>query len=356
MPKRLLTAALTIVLCGLTSIPAQAVTGTGTSAWNLNPVPLDTTFRGGQYVLQDPQSPGIYCQDGTTRTTFSSPDNTWGNGDPGDRETACVDAFYAAQTFRRMTVDWLGRNGASGNGREWYLTVGGNETPGQPGRVVIPRTREGAWGGTLDVIGHEYAHLVDTNTPGGLSGGGTSEFIADAFGTAAEWYANQPEPGDTPDFLIGERANRPDSGAVRNMYHPSLTGGLDCYNSTVPTQEIHRAAGPGDHWFTLLAQGSNPTTGPASPTCDGSTITGIGVRNAIRVLYVAMLTKNQSFSYPKYRVATLAAARNLTPGDCATYNTVKAAWNAVSVPAQTGESSCLTPPVRKFTPRSPAND
>ena len=44
---------------------------------------------------------------------------------------------------------------------------------------------------------------------------------------------------------------------------------------------MHAAAGPGNHWFYLLAEGSNPTNGqPASPTCNGSTVTGIGIQKA----------------------------------------------------------------------------
>jgi hypothetical protein len=40
------------------------------------------------------------------------------------------------------------------------------------------------------------------------------------------------------------------------------------------------------------------------------------------------------------RVASLNAAKNLTPGNCALFNTVRAAWNAISVPAPAGEPTC----------------
>jgi hypothetical protein len=39
-------------------------------------------------------------------------------------------------------------------------------------------------------------------------------------------------------------------------------------------------------------------------------------------------------------VWTLQAAKSLYPGSCTEFNTVKAAWNAVSVPAQSGEPTC----------------
>ena len=41
---------------------------------------------------------------------------------------------------------------------------------------------------------------------------------------------------------------------------------------------MHAAAGPLNHWFYLLSQGSNAS--PASPTCNGSTVTGLGIQTA----------------------------------------------------------------------------
>jgi hypothetical protein len=69
-------------------------------------------------------------------------------------------------------------------------------------------------------------------------------------------------------------------------------------------------------------------------------VTGVGIRNAITVMYNAMLMKTTASSYQRYRVWTLQSAKNLDP-TCAIFNTVKAAWNAVSVPAQSGEATCV---------------
>ena len=115
---------------------------------------------------------------------------------------------------------------------------------------------------------------------------------------------------------------------------------------------MHAAAGPGNHWFYLLAQGTNPTNGqPTSPTCNGTTVTGIGIQNAIKIMYNAMLMKTTASSYLKYRTWTLTAAKNLDPGNCAMFNTIKAAWNAVSVPAQTGDPTCTA--ARRADPGQP---
>jgi hypothetical protein len=57
-------------------------------------------------------------------------------------------------------------------------------------------------------------------------------------------------------------------------------------------------------------------------------------------MYNAMLMKTTASSYLRYRTWTLTAAKNLFPGSCTEFNTIKAAWDAVSVPAQTGDPTC----------------
>ncbi len=55
--------------------------GDGTSAYNRpNPVHLDTTLSGSTYSLKDPNHPTESCQDAANNTTFSGPDDAWGNG------------------------------------------------------------------------------------------------------------------------------------------------------------------------------------------------------------------------------------------------------------------------------------
>ncbi|WP_051385689.1 M4 family metallopeptidase [Actinokineospora inagensis] len=316
--------------------PAYA-TGAGTGAWNMNPVPLDTTHSGSTYSMRDPRWPGLACQDAVTNTVFSGPDDVWGNGDPIDRETGCVDALYAAQNFQRMAVNWLGRNGADGNGRaSLSIRVGVAQLGlGTSGSVIsVGHNTSGQWVGSLDLIGREYGRVIDQYTPTGPSANGTAEFIADAFGTANEWYAAQPA-GDVPDFLIGERVNVLGQGPLRDMANPAATGGRNCYAADIPRIDPVAAAGVGDHWFVLLAAGS-----ANSPTCDGLSATGIGVQRAIKILYAALQLKTSGSSYPKYRVQTLRAARSLYPGGCVEYSAVRAAWTSVGVPAQPGEPGC----------------
>jgi Zn-dependent metalloprotease len=318
--------------------------GTGSTAWN-GTVPLNTTLSGGTYSMKDPTITNLSCQDFSTHATLTGTDDSWGNGTGTVKETGCADALFVAQTEYKMLANWLGRNGMDGSGGAWPLRVGLNDKNAyyDGTQVAIGHNSANQWIGSLDVVGHEMGHGVDDHTPGGISGSGTQEFVADTFGAATEWYAAESAPYDTPDFTVGESVNLVGNGPIRYMYNPSLAGHSNCYSSSVPSQEVHAAAGPGNHWFYLLAEGSSPTNGqPASPTCNSSSVTGLGIQTAMKIMYNAMLLKTSGASYLKYRVWTLQAAKNLFPGSCTQFATVKAAWDAVSVPAQSGEPTCGT--------------
>ncbi|MCP2246422.1 M4 family metallopeptidase [Lentzea aerocolonigenes] len=318
--------------------------GTGTSAWNgPNPVSIATTQSGSSFSMKDPTLTNVSCQDAATNTTFTKSTDTWGNGTATNRETGCVDVLFAAQTESKMLTQWLGRNGFDGNGGGWPMRVGLNDQNAyyDGSQVQIGHNSTNQWIGSIDVVAHELGHGIDDHTPGGISGAGTQEFVADVFGATTEWFANEPSPYDQPDFLVGETINLVGKGPIRNMYNPSALGHANCYSSSIPNTEVHAAAGPGNHWFYLLSQGTNPTNGqPASTTCNNTTITGLGVEKAIKIFYNAMLLKTSGSSYLKYRTWTLTAAKNLYPGSCAEFDTVKAAWDAVSVPAQSADPTC----------------
>ena len=314
--------------------------GTGTGNWE-GSVTIPTSGSGSSFSMTNSNATTLRCQNASGNVTFTGTDDVWGNGVATDRETGCVDAFYSAEKMRQMMSTWLGRNGMDGAGGWVPIRVGLNDVNAYyDGTQVQIGHRQGTneWIGSLDVVAHEFGHGVDDKTPGGISGNGTQEFVGDTFGAATEFYANNP--ADAPDFTVGEEINLVGAGPIRNMYNPSAVGDPNCYSSSIPNAEVHAAAGPGNHWFYLVSQGSNPAGGPSSPTCNGSSVTGIGIQKAQQIMYNAMLLKTTSSSYLKYRTWTLTAAKNLFPGSCTEFNTVKAAWDAVSVPAQRGDPTC----------------
>ncbi len=113
------------------------------------------------------------CQDASTRATFSSSDNVWGNGNGTSKETGCVDALYVAQKQHAMLSSWLGRNGANGSGGAWPIRVGLNQQSAyyDGTQVQIGKNTAGRWISSLDVVGHELGHGIDDRTPGGISKG-----------------------------------------------------------------------------------------------------------------------------------------------------------------------------------------
>ena len=329
----------------------HVVAGEGNSGYSGPSVALETTSDGGTFSLADPTITDLACQDADTEQTFTGPDDTWGDGDASNKETGCVDALFAAQTETKMLSEWLDRFGQDGEGGAWPIRVGLDDINAyyDGSQVQIGHNQDGKWISSLDVVAHELGHGIDDHTPGGISNGGTQEFIADTFGAMTEAYANEPADFDEPDFLVGEEIDLVGTGPIRNMYDPSqVNGDPNCYSDDIPDTEVHSAAGPGNHWFYLLSQGNAPEGGPESPICEGGpeSVTGLGIENAGKILYNAMLLKTSDSSYLKYRTWTLTAAKTLFPDSCTEFDTVKAAWDAVSVPAQPDDPTCdgPTPP------------
>ncbi|GAA2695381.1 MULTISPECIES: M20/M25/M40 family metallo-hydrolase [Streptomyces] len=328
--------------------------GHADSQWNgPSPLSIDTSQSGGQYRLSDPSRPGLSCADYSTGRVFTGPDDNWGNGDASSRETGCADVMYAAQKESDMLRDWLGRDGHDGNGGSWPAKVGLNQVNAywNGSSVAIGHNEQNEWIGSMDVVGHEYGHGIDQFTPGGARNeSGLGEATGDIFGALTEAYANQPAPYDTPgDYEVGETVDLVGNGPIRYMYDPSRLRDPNCYSSSIPDTEVHAAAGPLNHWFYLLAEGTNPGGGkPDSPTCNNTTLTGVGIQNAGKIFYGGMLLKTSGMTHKRYRTATLTAAKNLDP-TCELFNRTKAAWNAISVPAQSADPTCTGSPASDFS-------
>jgi Zn-dependent metalloprotease len=110
----------------------------------------------------------------------------------------------------------------------------------------------------------------------------------------------------------------------------------NCWSSNTKNLDVHYSSGVGNHFFYLLAEGSGAKVinGVAhnSPTCNGSSVTGIGRAAAGAIWYRALTVYMTSgTTYAGARTATLNAARDLYGAGSAQQNAVAAAWSAVSV-------------------------
>ncbi|MFI7633752.1 M4 family metallopeptidase [Nonomuraea sp. NPDC049400] len=322
--------------------------GTG-NGYYYGQVTIQTSGSGSSYSMTDSTRPGIQCG-GQNGSAYTGTDDAWGNGSGTNLETACVDALYGVQREWDMLRDWLGRNGINGSGRGFPIRVGLNDV-------------NAYWNGSytnfghnqannrqatpIDVVAHEFGHAIFQTTPGGAGSGnengGINEGTGDIFGAITEAYA--AHPNDPADYLVGEEVDLVGDGPIRNMYNPSALGDPNCWSSSIPSTEVHAAAGPLNHWFYLLAEGNNPGGGkPSSPICSGgpSSVTGIGIQNAGKIFMGALSRKTSSWRYTNVRAASVAAAIELFGANSAQCNTTKAAWSAVSVAAMSGEPACGT--------------
>jgi Zn-dependent metalloprotease len=156
-----------------------------------------------------------------------------------------------------------------------------------------------------------------------------------------EFYANNAV--DQADYLVGEEIyikNVPGSAtqtALRYMYNPIKdTRSPNCYTSTLGSLDVHYSSGVANRFFYLLAEGSGAKTfngvNHSAPTCNGSTLAGIG-RDAAGAIWYKALTvyMTSNTNYAGARAATLNAAADLFGAGSAQHAAVAATWSAVSV-------------------------
>jgi Zn-dependent metalloprotease len=184
-------------------------------------------------------------------------------------------------------------------------------------------------------------HGVTSRTAGLIysgESGGLNESTSDVFGTMVEWYANNAN--DVPDYVIGEEIFRnydPAVNYIRRMDDPHQDGAsANCWFNGVGNLNVHYSSGVGNHFFYLLSEGSGAKTINGihynSPTCNGSTVKGIGHVKAGAIWYKALTEQWVSTTnYHQARVGTLRAAKQLFGKGSVEFKTVKKAWAAVSV-------------------------
>ncbi|MFJ1703705.1 M4 family metallopeptidase [Kitasatospora sp. NPDC088346] len=340
----------------------ETAAGDGASLYS-GTVPLESTVSGSTYQLKDPTRGNTYTGDAANKTDlcfgsiclsrapatlFTDADNHWGTGTSADRATAAVDAQYGTNTTWDYYKNVHGRSGIAGDGKGSYNRVhyGSNYNNAFWQDSCFCMTY-GDGDGTifgplvaLDVAGHEMSHGVTSRTARlNYSGesGGLNEATSDIMGTLVEWYA--ANPSDPGDYLIGEEIVKPGFGkaALRFMDQPSKdTKSADCWSSGVGNLDVHYSSGVANHFAYLLAEGSGAKVingvNYNSPTCNNSTVGGIGRDKLGKVWYRALSTyMTSTTNYAGARTATLKAATDLYGAGSAEYAAVAAAWSAVAV-------------------------
>ncbi|MFF2044119.1 M4 family metallopeptidase [Kitasatospora sp. NPDC058170] len=340
----------------------ETATGDGASLYS-GTVALETTPAGGGYQLKDPTRGTTYTGDAQNKTdlclgsiclsrapavVFTDTDNHWGTGTTADRATAAVDAQYGTNTTWDYYRNIHNRTGIAGDGKGSYNRVhyGSNYNNAFWQDTCFCMTYGDGDGTTfgplvsLDVAGHEMSHGVTSRTAkltySGESGG-LNEATSDIFGTLVEFYA--ANPADPGDYLIGEEIVKPGFGkaALRFMDQPSKdTKSADCWSSGVGNLDVHYSSGVANHFAFLLAEGSGARVVDGvsynSPTCNGSTVDGIGRDKLGKIWYRALTVYMTSgTTYAGARTATLKAATDLYGAGGTEYAAVAAAWSAVAV-------------------------
>ncbi|MBA2953300.1 peptidase M4 family protein [Nocardioides sp. MAH-18] len=337
----------------------ETVDGSGQSLYS-GTVPLQLTRSGSTYQLKDPTRGNTYTTDlnnGTdslgcqlfgvnckTGTLFTSPDTSFGNGATSSRESAGVDAQYGTNVTWDYYKSTFGRNGIFGTGAGSYNRThyGKNYVNAfWDGTKMTYGDGDGVSYGplvSLDVAGHEMSHGVtehSANLTYEGESGGLNESTSDIFGTMVEFHAaNSNDPGD---YLIGEEFDLKNHTGLRRMDNPASDGdSVNCWSSGVGNLDVHYSSGVGNHFFYLLAEGSGAKTinGVAhnSPTCNGSTVAGIGRTAAAAIWYRALTVyMTSSTDYHGARTATLSAAQDLYGPGSAQQSAVATAWSAVGV-------------------------
>ncbi|MBM4796001.1 M4 family metallopeptidase [Streptomyces sioyaensis] len=335
--------------------PAGSAIATGHGI-RVGTVKITTRLRNGRYELTDPTRGGLtikdylnneYFGDLELSKPFTGKDNVWGNGTTSSRESAAVDAHFAAEQAWDYFKHTFHRLGPRGDNKGPILYVHFKKNFSHAQAIEDPMAALFGDGKnnkkpvtSLDAVAHEYTHLVsDATAKFGYSSesDALNEATSDIFAAMVEFQANLPS--DPPDYLFEEQVYGK-SAPVRYMDKPSRDGkSPDFWKPGMASGkdgDTHFQAGIANHFFYLLAEGSGKKTinGVAynSPTIDGRKVAGIGRTKAARIWYEALTTQFHSTTgFKQARTGTLKAAAKLYGTSSREYAAVQKAWSAVNV-------------------------
>jgi len=341
---------------------------------------------GSQTLAYDPNGPNWMT---SYSTPYTSPVNTWGNGQayawgtdhPAGLfqpvgQTAAVDAHYSVQFTWDYYDKVLGRpGGIDGLGSSVISLVhvdngngGALNNAGWSAMWFMMQYGDGSATGpltTLDVAAHEVSHGVMSYTANldgaGFESAGLNEANSDIHATMAKYYhwgagdqggvvpdttTQAPQDNNTWQYLwtMGPQLSADGTTPLRWLYKPSKDGmSYDAWFDGVGIEDSHFSMGPGNRAFFFLSRGASADASQEThSTYLPGGMTGIGNDKAIRIWFHAMTTKVTDIeaNYHAIREAMIASAAELFPGaggaDSTEMAAVRNAFAAINVGAPAG--------------------
>ena len=281
----------------------------------------------------------LNLENGLLDEDFVNNSSNWSN------MSAEIDAHWGMGKTHDFYVSEFSRNSYDNNGSELkqYLNEPGLENNAYAAPAPYNYLSYGSGDGvsttpfvSLDIIGHEFTHLViENNGTGGLvyqgESGALNESFADIFGTCVEFFSTQ-----NANWIMGEDVfvnNTP----IRSMSNPKQYNNPDTYGGDFWVDPfdifydnggVHINSGIQNYWFYLLSEGGSGT----NDNGDSYNISAIGLEKASQIAYRNLtnyLTSNSTFLDAYF--GSIQAAEDLYGFASTEYNTVIDAWNAVGV-------------------------
>lgn len=194
----------------------------------------------------------------------------------------------------------------------------------------------------LDVMAHEFTHLVTTyNGNGGLEyhgeSGALNESFSDIMGCAVEFHTK----GSNANWLIGEdimigynnmrSMSSPNDGMGGVDPSPDTYMGSYWTNTTEVTNDnggVHHNSGVQNYWFYLLCVGGSGINDLGNTY----SVKGIGITDAQKIAYRTLMTYlTPTATFLDARNGSLLAAQDFFGKNSVQYQSVMNAWHAVGV-------------------------
>ena len=271
-------------------------------------------------------------------TPMTDEDNIWNNSS----QATYIDAHVYAGVVYDYFLSQFGRNSYDNKGSGMLSIVERNDETNNAfwdgTSVTFNTVTDGhrPMSGSIDIVAHEWGHAI-TSTESGLiyekESGALNESFSDMIAIAAGFAT-----GIDPDWQQGENYNI-NGTAMRDLSNPHSgtppqpdTYLTDVYwkdvNNCTPDRNsndycwVHYNSGVPNKAFYLLSQGG---------TQNGVNVTGIGISNAIKIMYRANVNYwTSSTNFENAKQACISAANDLDKTGNWAIQTQKA-WEAVNV-------------------------